>query len=87
MEVTGISKANLERGDLKVVQLGRGLDWLEAGHFVETIETRQGYKVACLEEIAFHNGWPSAEQLAAAAERLIKNSYGLCMMTMLKGKR
>ena len=68
LEITDVNKAYQARGDLKVELLGRGFAWLdtgthdslmEAGQFVQTVEHRQGLKVACLEEIAFHNGWLS----------------------------
>jgi len=70
---------------LKVQLLGRGFTWLdtgtfesllEAGQFVETIEKRQGYKIACLEEIAFNQGWITKEQVLAIAADYNKNSYG-----------
>jgi glucose-1-phosphate thymidylyltransferase len=85
LEITSINQAYMERGDLHVELLGRGFAWLdtgthesllEAAHFVETIEKRQGYKVACLEEIAFNNGWLTAEQLLKIGSELSKNSYG-----------
>ena len=72
LEITSINQAYLEGGDLNVELLGRGFAWLdtgthesllEASHFIETIEKRQGYKVACLEEIAFNNGWLNAADL------------------------
>jgi glucose-1-phosphate thymidylyltransferase len=72
LEITTVNQMYLERGDLNVELLGRGFAWLdtgthesllEAAQFVETIEKRQGYKVACLEEIAFNNGWLSKEQV------------------------
>jgi len=80
-----VNKAYLEAGELNVELLGRGFAWLdtgthesllEAAQFVETIEKRQGYKIACLEEIAFNNGWLSKAQLLAQANELKKNSYG-----------
>lgn len=85
LEITSINQAYLERGDLNVELLGRGFAWLdtgthesllEAAHFVETIEKRQGYKVACLEEIAFNNGWLSKKQLRSQAALLSKTGYG-----------
>jgi glucose-1-phosphate thymidylyltransferase len=85
LEITDINKAYQARGDLKVGLLGRGFAWLdtgnhdsllEAGQFVQTVEHRQGLKVACLEEIAFHNGWISQADLILQAEKLNKTSYG-----------
>lgn len=84
-EITSINQFYLNSGKLKVDILGRGYAWLdtgthgsllEAAHFVETIEKRQGYKVACLEEIAYRNGWLDREQLILAGNALSKNSYG-----------
>jgi glucose-1-phosphate thymidylyltransferase len=85
LEITSVNQAYMERGALKVQVLGRGFAWLdtgtfesllEAAHFVAIIEKRQGYKIACLEEIAFRNGWMSLDALAARARDLSKNSYG-----------
>lgn len=85
LEITDINNTYLNRGDLAVELLGRGFAWLdtgthdsliEAGQFVQTIEHRQGLKVACLEEIAFHQGWISKDQLLKQAEALEKTSYG-----------
>lgn len=85
LEITAINQTYLERGDLSVEVLGRGFAWLdtgthssllEAAQFVETIEKRQGYKIACLEEIAFKRNWITAEQLLTAAVRLEKSAYG-----------
>lgn len=85
LEITSVNNAYLERGDLNVELLGRGYAWLdtgthdsllEAGHFVQTIEHRQGLKIACLEEIAFMNKWISKEQLVAEGEALVKTGYG-----------
>ena len=85
LEITDINKAYLERNSLSVEILGRGFAWLdtgtheslmEAGQFVQTIEGRQGLKVACLEEIAFTNGWLSESSLLKQAEKLSKTSYG-----------
>ncbi|MDN3649301.1 glucose-1-phosphate thymidylyltransferase RfbA [Reinekea marina] len=91
LEITSVNNAYLELGYLNVELLGRGFAWLdtgthesllEAAQFVETIEKRQGYKIACLEEIAFNNGWLSAEQLIALAEPMKKNSYGQYLMSL-----
>ncbi|MDC0174113.1 glucose-1-phosphate thymidylyltransferase RfbA [Pseudomonadales bacterium] len=85
LEITDVNKVYQNRGDLKVQLLGRGFAWLdtgthdslmEAGQFVQTIEHRQGLKVACLEEIAFHKGWLSRELLLEQAKSLKKTSYG-----------
>lgn len=91
LEITSINQAYLERGDLNVELLGRGFAWLdtgthesllEAGLFVETIEKRQGYKIACLEEIAFNNGWLSREKLLSIGNSLSKNSYGQYLLAL-----
>lgn len=93
LEITSINQAYLERGDLDVELLGRGFAWLdtgthesllEAGMFVETIEKRQGYKIACLEEIAFNNGWLSKEDLQRIGQQLNKNSYGQYLLDLIK---
>ena len=85
LEITDINKAYQVRGDLNVELLGRGFAWLdtgthnslmEAGQFIQTIEHRQGLKVACLEEIAFHKGWLSKKLLLKQADRLKKTAYG-----------
>lgn len=85
LEITSINKIYLERGNLDVEILGRGFAWLdtgthdsllEASSFVKTIESRQGYKIACLEEIGFKNGWLSKEKLLEQADNYSKNSYG-----------
>ncbi|MGM8227461.1 glucose-1-phosphate thymidylyltransferase RfbA [Cellvibrio sp. ARAG 10.3] len=93
LEITSVNNIYLERGDLNVELLGRGYAWLdtgthdsllEAGHFVQTIEHRQGLKVACLEEIAFHNGWITKEQLVAEAKALAKTGYGQYLMKIVE---
>jgi glucose-1-phosphate thymidylyltransferase len=85
LEITCINKVYLERRTLNVELLGRGFAWLdtgtfesllEAAQFVETIEKRQGFKIACLEEIALRNGWVTCEAVMHRAERFNKNSYG-----------
>ena len=93
LEITDVNNAYLQRGDLHVSLLGRGFAWLdtgthdslmEASHFVQTIEARQGLKVACLEEIAYHQGWLSAAQLARQAEALSKTGYGQYLKRLLR---
>jgi len=85
LEITDVNRKYLERGALEVVPMGRGYAWLdtgthesllEASHFIETIEKRQGLKVACPEEIAYRRGYISARQLKALARPLAKSSYG-----------
>ena len=96
LEITSINEAYLKRGDLRVELLGRGFAWLdtgthesllEAAHFVETLEKRQGYKVACLEEIAFTNGWLTANQLGQIGESLSKNAYGQYLLSIAREKK
>ena len=85
LEITDVNNAYLERGDLRVERFGRGFAWLdtgthdsllEASQYVQTIEHRQGLKVACLEEIAFQNGWIDREQLLNRADAFGKTGYG-----------
>lgn len=94
-EITSVNQAYLDRGALNVEILGRGFAWLdtgtidsllEASNFVYTIEKRQGYKVACLEEIALNSGWISLEQVRLSAEQYKGNSYGLYLVALCKGK-
>ena len=94
LEITSINQAYMERGDLYVEILGRGFAWLDTGTyesllsaamFVETIEKRQGYKIACLEEIAYNNGWLSEEQLRISGTALGKNGYGQYLLALIKG--
>src|SRR5690606_28694976 len=93
LEITSINQVYLERGDLNVELLGRGFAWLdtgthesllEAGLFVETIEKRQGYKIACLEEISYSNGWLKKEDLFRMGTSLNKNSYGQYLLSLVK---
>ena len=94
LEITDVNKVYQARGDLKVELLGRGFAWLdtgthdslmEAGQFVQTVEHRQGLKVACLEEIAFHKGWLSKALLLTQAEALKKTSYGEYLLNVAGG--
>ena len=93
LEITDVNRAYLQGNELNVEILGRGFAWLdtgthesllEASHFVHTIEKRQGFKVACLEEIAYNNGWITPEQLGAQAERLKKTGYGQYLQRLLR---
>ena len=92
LEITTVNQMYLERGDLNVELLGRGFAWLdtgthesllEAAHFVETVQNRQGYKVACLEEIAFNNGWLSKEQVLEIGQSMSKNEYGQYLISLV----
>jgi glucose-1-phosphate thymidylyltransferase len=94
IEITDVNLAYLARGDLNVEILGRGFAWLdtgthdsllEAGHFVQTIEHRQGLKVACLEEIAYVQGWLSKEALLEQADKLKKTGYGQYLYNVANG--
>ena len=91
LEITSVNQAYLERGDLNVELLGRGFAWLdtgthesllEASSFVQTIEHRQALKVACLEEIAFNNGWLTKDQLTEKGQTLSKNGYGQYLLRL-----
>ncbi len=92
LEITTINQMYMERGDLNVELLGRGFAWLDTGTheslleaalFVETIEKRQGYKIACLEEIAWRSGWLSDEQVMSIGQLLSKNGYGRYLLSLL----
>ena len=92
LEITSVNQAFLKAGDLKVQTLGRGFAWLdtgthdslsEASTFVEVIEKRQGLKVACLEEIAYVNGWISADRVKELAQPMIKNQYGQYLLNLI----
>ena len=96
LEITTVNQKYLERGDLSVELLGRGFAWLdtgthesllEAAQFVETLEKRQGYKVACLEEIALNNGWLSSEDILKIGQSMSKNSYGQYLISLVDDKR
>jgi glucose-1-phosphate thymidylyltransferase len=93
LEITAVNEVYLKRGELKVELLGRGFAWLDtgthdsllaAGQFVQTIEERQGYKIACLEEIAYANEWISKEKLLEAANKLQKTNYGQYLKELCK---
>ena len=93
LEITTVNQMYLEHGDLNVELLERGFAWLdtgtqgsllEAAQFVETLEKRQGYKVACLEEIALNNGWVSKDQVLAIGQSMSKNSYGQYLISLVK---
>lgn len=92
LEITDVNRWYLERGQLEVVVLGRGMAWLdtgtfesllEASQFIQTIEKRQGLKIACPEEIAYRMGYITAEQLVELAASLNKNGYGQYLLNVL----
>ena len=92
LEITAVNQRFLEDRELKVQTLGRGFAWLdtgthdslsEASTFIEVIEKRQGLKIACLEEIAYTNGWISAERVEELAQPMIKNQYGQYLMSLI----
>ncbi|HEI2548449.1 TPA: glucose-1-phosphate thymidylyltransferase RfbA [Escherichia coli] len=93
LEITSINETYLSQGKLKVEQLGRGFAWLDTGthdslldasHFVETVEKRQGYKIACLEEIAYNNNWLTKEDIRFLAKKLTKTDYGKYLLELIK---
>lgn len=93
LEITDVNRRYLEEGALHVEKLSRGTAWLDtgthtslmqAGSFIETIEARQGLKVACLEEIAFDKGYIDAEQVERLAQPMLKTGYGQYLLSMLK---
>tara|TARA_A100001015_G_scaffold311403_1_gene414601 strand:- start:643 stop:1515 length:873 start_codon:yes stop_codon:yes gene_type:complete len=93
LEITSVNSAFLELNNLKVELLGRGFAWLdtgthdsliEAGQFVQTIERRQGHKIACLEEISYRNGWISAQDLSQLARPLAKSGYGNYLLELIE---
>ncbi|MFO0829778.1 MAG: glucose-1-phosphate thymidylyltransferase RfbA [Phycisphaerales bacterium] len=96
LEITSVNDAYLQRGALNVELLGRGSAWLDTGtfdtllqaaQFVHTLEARQGLQIACPEEIAYRNGWISADALERLAEGLSKNSYGHYLKAILREDR
>ena len=93
LEITTVNQEFLKDGNLKVQLLGRGFAWLdtgthdslsEASTFVEVIEKRQGLKIACLEEVAYRNGWIDAERLRQVAAPMLKNQYGQYLLNLRK---
>ena len=93
LEITTLNDMYLQAGELNIELLGRGFAWLDTGtyeslhdaaSFVETIEKRQGYKIACLEEIAWRNKWLTNEQMQMAIMKMTKNSYGTYLMSVIK---
>jgi glucose-1-phosphate thymidylyltransferase len=95
LEITDLNRVYLDQGTLEVEIMGRGYAWLdtgthqsllEAGQYIATIENRQGLKVACLEEIAYRQGWIDAQALEALAVPLAKNGYGRYLQNLLKEK-
>lgn len=94
LEITDVNNAYLQRGDLHVSLLGRGFAWLDtgthdsliqAGSFVQTVEKRQGFKVACLEEIAYQSGWITEQILREQGEELKKTGYGQYLLAVADG--
>ena len=95
LEITDLNRIYLENGDLDVILLGQGFTWLDTGtheslveatNFVKTVETHQHRKIACLEEIAYLNGWISKEEVLEAYEVYKKNQYGKYLKDVLDGK-
>ncbi|BBB25110.1 glucose-1-phosphate thymidylyltransferase RfbA [Amphritea japonica] len=93
LEITSVNNAYLDRGKLNVERLGRGFSWLDtgthdslldAGHYVQTIEHRQGLKIACLEEVAWRQNWISTDELMSHGEALRKTSYGQYMIALVE---
>jgi len=95
LEITDLNRRYLQAGELHVEALGRGMAWLDTGthesllqaaNFVGTIETRQGLKIACPEEVAFRNGWIGLEALAALAEAMRSNGYGAYLRSLVEAR-
>lgn len=95
LEITSVNNEYLKRGKLHVEKLGRGYAWLDTGthesmldaaNFIHTIETRQGQQVACLQEIAFNNGWLTAEEIEEGIQDMLKTGYGQYLMRIIKEK-
>jgi glucose-1-phosphate thymidylyltransferase len=92
LEITDVNSAYLERGSLHVEVLGRGYAWLDAGtheslhqasSFIQAIQARQGFKIGCVEEIAYHRGYIGREQLKRLADTYSKNEYGQYLLELL----
>jgi glucose-1-phosphate thymidylyltransferase len=92
LEITDVNRAYLDRGDLRVERLGRGTAWLdtgthasllEAAHFIEVVESRQGLKIACPEEIAYRMNYIDADALRALAEPLASSAYGQYLLGLI----
>ena len=96
LEITTVNQAYLDRGDLNVELLGRGFAWLDTGTheslldasmFVQTVEQRQGLKIACLEEIAYRNGWLTREQMQQQGQYLSKTGYGQYLLRLAQEEK
>ena len=96
LEITTVNQAYLDRGDLNVELLGRGFAWLDTGTheslldasmFVQTVEQRQGLKIACLEEIAYRNGWLTREQMQHQGQCLSKTGYGQYLLRLAQEEK
>ena len=96
LEITDLNRAYLERDALRVEMLGRGIAWLDTGthhsllqasNYIEAIEERQGQMVACIEEIAWSQGWIDDDALRRLAEPLAKNDYGRALLRLLEDER
>ena len=96
LEITSVNQEFLQAKELKVQLLGRGFAWLDTGTheslfdasaFIETVEKRQGLKIACIEEIAYLNGWLTKEQLISLAQPMIKNQYGQYLLHLAQEKK
>ena len=96
MEITDVNRTYLKRQQLYVEKMGRGTAWLDTGThdsmlqastFIEVIEKRQGLKIACIEEIAYHMGYINKEQVLKLAQPLNKNSYGQYLIEIVNGSR
>lgn len=94
LEITGINNEYLRRGTLRVERLGRGYAWLDtgthdsmldAGNFIRTIETRQGIQIACLQEIAYTNGWMNREEVVESCAGMLNTEYGQYLMRVVEG--